>query len=150
MHAPIGTRLGRCRIIAEGSKGHVTWMASYAATSLDRTKCIRKRLSQAYKQFMPDATNVILMTANWTADIEDFETVLLGTEYGTISGDTSNLRTERMPGGFWSGRRHQDSYVAGWFDVANLEAIRVRLYRRADFHIDAGVDRFVDEILGTK
>lgn len=57
-----------------------------------------KKLSSAYKQFMPEAKNIIMITNPWKEDLLEFKDALMG------------------PNGFWKQNRHPMSNIVGWFN----------------------------------
>lgn len=81
-----------------------------------------KKLSDAYKQFMPESLNVILVTSRLEDDFDDFEKSLL---------DSS---------GFWSNKNHLDSYMVGWFTFGTeVDDINFRIRYRDRYKIPVGI-----------
>ena len=68
----------------------------YSPKDVDDSDRFSKKLKSAYKQFMPDGVNIILVTSAWrdSASIEDLRE---GVE------------------DFWSNGKHSDSNIIGWF-----------------------------------
>ena len=78
----------------------ITTMAVRDGDDVDR---LYKKLSDGYKQFMPGAKNIILVTSIWKDDVEEFQEALLG------------------EGGFWANGKHSDSEIVGWFNFGTKE-----------------------------
>lgn len=74
-----------------------------------------KKLKRAYKQFMPDGVNIILVTSAWREDssIED-------------------LREDKED--YWSNGKHSDSNIIGWFlSHPREKSIDFKLFFRENF-----------------
>jgi len=72
-----------------------------------------KKLSNAYKRFMPGSLNVILVTSRLADAFDDFEKSLLDST------------------GFWSNKNHPDSYMVGWFNSdTKVDYINFRIWYR--------------------
>jgi hypothetical protein len=108
-----GSTLGDCEIVCEHGGDTVLMVAGFPARPLDDVKRFRKKLSDAYKQFVPGAPNIIFMTACWPDDIEDFEVALFGPVFED-HGRVPVTRT-RVSSGFWSKEKHLESCAAVWF-----------------------------------
>ena len=112
----------------------------YGESWVDDIKNARlyKKLSQAYKQFMPGAINVILLTSDWADDIEDFESALLGHTYEdrTIIPPQIGRKTN----GFWSANKHFDSNVVGWFNFdCRNDYVDFKMYYRENCEVPQSV-----------
>jgi len=86
-----GEVLGECYKMEYGQSIDV-----YSAKDVDDSDRFSKKLGHAYKQFMPDGVNVILVTSAWRdgASIEDLKEGV---------------------NDFWSGGEHSCSNIIGWF-----------------------------------
>jgi hypothetical protein len=99
-----------------GANGGTTlqFVINFGVTVLDENKRLYKKLSEAYKQFMPGALNVILVTSSFADDIKDFESALLGDTYEDYT--VTPYKKARTNNGFWSADKHPESNIAGWFN----------------------------------
>jgi hypothetical protein len=147
-----GAELGECTIEREWSGDHVKLMiVDHAVRSSDSFSRPHKCLSKAYKQFMPNAVNVILVTRGWSEDTEDFESALLGTERATVLPDGTVEKIERLKDGFWSKQEHPESQVAGWIDpFPSLEGFRSTVWWRSRDRWDPVLERLIAEALKTE
>jgi hypothetical protein len=110
-----------------GANGGTTlrFFINFGVTVLDENKRLYKKLSEAYKQFMPGALNVILVTSSLADDIKDFESALLG--------DTKEARTNN---GFWSANKHPESTIVGWFDFGcRNDYVSFRMWYRGNCQV---------------
>ncbi len=87
-----GEVLGTCDKMKNGQSATV-----YAVKAVDDSRRYSKKLKEAYKQFIPDGLNVILITAVWrdSASIDDLREAVED---------------------FWSGGKHCCSDIIGWFE----------------------------------
>jgi len=113
---PDGRIFAKCEIFPK-SKGKGKNVGVYVSPKLwaptDR-KGLYEKLSDAYKQFMPGSLNVILVTSRLADAFDDFEKSLF---------DSS---------GFWSDKKHPDSYMVGWFNfgIEEVDYINFRIWYR--------------------
>jgi hypothetical protein len=122
---------------------NVQLVLSMCAKCVDDRKRLYKRLSEAYKQFMSDAINIILVTSNWETDFEDFEAALLGTTYEDYT--VIPTKRGRKNNGFWFSGKHPDSYIVGWFDfVRRIDSLNFRMFYRDNYQIPL----FIKNLLG--
>jgi hypothetical protein len=113
---------------------NVQLVLSMSVKCIDDRKRLYKRLSEAHKQFMSDAINIILVTSNWETDFEDFETALLGTTYEDYT--VIPPKRGRENNGFWSLGKHPDSYIVGWFNfVRRIDSLNFRMLYRDNYQI---------------
>jgi hypothetical protein len=145
-----GTEFGECIIDREvkGTRVKLEFKC-FAAWASDGFKRFYALMRDAYKQFMPDTLNVILVTSGYSDDAEDFNNALLGTECVTLSPDFGIEKTERLGDGFWSKQKHSDSQVAGWI-APSLGQARSHIYFRCNERIDPALRSFIQEVLGMK
>jgi len=93
-----GQELAECEISGWNNMERVQLVVAMSVKHADDAKRLYKKLSDAYKQFMPDNTNIILVTGTWKENIVEFEESLL------------------EPNGFWEDDKHSASEMVGWFD----------------------------------
>src|SRR5206468_9817832 len=98
---------------------------------------------RAYQQFMPRATNVIMICSGHVDDEADFETALLGSHierWDAYPPRGKRAAHGRANDGFWHGQRFSESKFAGWFCFAPDQAeARMRLWSRDNMPIDAAM-----------
>ncbi|MFA5239539.1 MAG: hypothetical protein WC476_07535 [Phycisphaerae bacterium] len=111
---------------------NVQLVLSMSVKCVDDRKRLYKRLSEAHKQFMSDAINIVLVTSNWKTDFEDFETALLGTTYEDYT--VIPPKKGRENDGFWSSDKHHNSYIVGWFNfVRRIDSLNFRMFYRDNY-----------------
>lgn len=88
-----GEILGQCAKVSNGQ----FFASVYSAKSGDDSDRFSDKLSEAYKQFMPNAVNFILVTSAWR-DIGSIEDL------------------KRSLGDFWAIGKHSCSNIVGWFE----------------------------------
>ncbi len=88
-----GEMLGECDKVKNGQPTS----SAYSPKNVDDSDRFSDKLSDAYKQFMPDAVNLILITSAWRDDesVEDLREAL-----------------EK----FWANSKHPFSNIIGWFE----------------------------------
>ena len=93
-------------------------------------------MRKAYRQFMPGATNVILICSSHVEDAEDFATALLGSHIERWDAHPPQGRRVahgRDADGFWHGQGSPESMAAGWFHFQpHAAALQCRLWVRQD------------------
>ena len=116
-----GIQLGTARVLGDSGSDHVKiWTHFGMQVCTDRER-LPKKLSQAYKQFMPNEVNIIFVAWNWVTenDLGDFDNVLLGSTCGEALLDSNmqlrSVPTGRKADGFWSGGKHPDSQAVCTF-----------------------------------
>lgn len=116
-----GGEIGRVRVVAPWDGSHVTLAIGLPSGFIDEAPRIRKLMRKAYQQFMPAATNVILICTAHSDDVDDFETALLGSHierWDKFPPRGQRIAHGRAGDGFWSGGRFADSRVAGWLWIS--------------------------------
>ncbi len=135
-----GVEIGGCRIVAPWQGERVIIVLGLPTGFIDDAPRIRRLMRKAYQQFMPRATNVILICSSHVEDAEDFATALLGTHIERW--DTQPPRGRRVAhgrdaDGFWHGKRSPGSLAAGWFHFGPMTAVlNCRLWLRRESSID--------------
>ncbi|MHC5023052.1 MAG: hypothetical protein ACYTGG_03960 [Planctomycetota bacterium] len=129
-----GKELGGVRIVAPWEGTHVTLVIGLPSGFIDEAPRIRRLMARAYQQFMPRATNVILLCSGHEEDAAEVENALLGIlveRWDAHPPPGRRVAHGRADDGFWHGRRRPDSLAAGWFhfDPA-AETYRGRLWLR--------------------
>ena len=115
-----GSEIGGCRIIAPWQGSHVSLAMGLPSGFIDEAPRIRRLVRKAYQQFMPGATNVILIGSLPREDVEDFATALLGSHierWDTLPPRGRRIAHGRDADGFWHGRKFPESVAAGWFHL---------------------------------
>ncbi|MHC4479139.1 MAG: hypothetical protein ACYTEL_26235 [Planctomycetota bacterium] len=115
-----GDEVAELEIGPEHSGRHVQTLIVMSVKCVDDRERLYRKLSDAYRQFMPGKLNAILVTGLWADDVEDFESALLGRTYEVLDGIPPNanvIERGRKADGFWSNNKHPASKVAGWFNV---------------------------------
>lgn len=138
------TVLGECEIRRTNSKGHVL-LISTSARFIDDKSRLDGKLSDAYRQFMPDAINLIFVTSAWSgdSDIEDFESALLGSTYEDYM--VRPPQKGRKNDGFWSDNKHPDSYIAVWFNfVGNYLNLNFKTWDRENYKVPKFIIRLLE------
>ena len=121
----------------EVTKTYMQQRKSFALWLDDKPRLARK-LRDAYDQFMPNETNIILLTSAWEVnallstsiwqpELVDFEDALRGNT------------------GFWSANLNPESNIAAWFSFnTKSDFIRFKLIYRRELPISAVVDALFD------
>lgn len=112
-----GREIGAVRIVAPWEGPRVTLTIGINGF-IDDAPRMRRLLQRAYLQFMPRATNVILMCSSNTDDGTDFENALLGTHierWDAFPPRGQRIAHGRAEDGFWYNRSNDMSHYAGWF-----------------------------------
>lgn len=147
-----GRELGGVRIVAPWKGSHVSLAIGLPGGFIDESPRIRKLLERAYQQFMPRALNVIVICSMAAQDVEDFQSALLGSHverWDAVPPPGQRIAHGRAADGFWHGGRFAESVIAGWFDfAADEDELSFRLWHRRGFVLDAGMQAWVEEILG--
>lgn len=110
--------LGGLRILAPWEGTHVTLAIGLPSGFIDESLRMRRLLQRAQTQFMPRATNVILLCSANDTDAQDFETALLGTHierWDRFPPRGQRIAHGRDADGFWYGGKNELSRAAGWF-----------------------------------
>ncbi len=142
--------IGGCRIVAPWQGERVILVLGLPTGFIDDAPRIRRLMRKAYQQFMPGATNVILICSSHVEDAEDFATALLGTHIERW--DTQPPRGRRVAhgrdaDGFWHGKRSPGSLAAGWFHFKPAAAaLKCRLWLRRESSIDPTVKQVLVDL----
>lgn len=142
--------LGGCRIVAPWQGERVIVVLGLPEGFIDEAPRIRRLMRKAYQQFMPKATNVILICSSHVEDAEDFATALLGSHIERW--DTQPPRGRRVAhgrdtDGFWYGNGSPGSFAAGWFQFQpEAAALKCRLWLRRDASIDPAVKQVLVDV----
>jgi len=106
----------------------------------DDQKRFYKKLSEAYKQSMPNALNVILVTSPWKDDIEDLDSALLGTTFEERDIQWKVIERGRKNDGFWSGGKHPHCQAVGWFTFGiHKDYIYLKMWYRENSQVPASL-----------
>ena len=127
--------LGECTIHSvQNNKEHVSLIPIGNVRFVDDRKRIYDKFLSAYKQFIPNGLNIILVALLWSDQIEDFESALLGSTYEDHT--VTPITRGRNNDGFWSNDKHSASQVAGWFkfDFKN-DNIIFRIWYRQNYQV---------------
>ncbi len=144
-HASVGDELvvrndakreiGAVRVVAPWEGTHVTLTIGLNGF-IDEAPRMRKLLRRAYKQFMPKATNVILVCSTNVEDADDFENALLGSHierWDTFPPRGRRVAHGRAEDGFWHDNSNELSQYAGWFRFTlDDPTLHPRLWMRDD------------------
>jgi hypothetical protein len=149
-----GKSIGGVRILAPSHTDHVSVTIGLPGGFVDHTLRFRKMLQRAYQQFMPRATNVVLICSDHLQDAVDFETALLGTHverWDAFPPRGRRVAHGRDVDGFWYGQRFIQSQYAGWFHFAPERGeLRSRLWMRSKPGEDEAVGSLVWRIFGNE
>ena len=145
-----GEEIGGCRLIAPWHGSRVSLSIGVPSGFIDEAPRIRKLLRKAYRQFMPGATNVILICTSQVEDVDDFGNALLGSHIERWDATPPRGRRVahgRDADGFWYGRRVPESRAAGWFYFwPGAEDVQSRLWIRADSGMEEETQRMLVEL----
>ncbi|MCA9286258.1 MAG: hypothetical protein KDA22_13620, partial [Phycisphaerales bacterium] len=136
-----GREIGGCLIAAPWEGTHVTLAIGLPTGFVDDAPRMHRLLRKAYLQFMPRATNVIMLGTSRDEDVVDFEEALLGTHierWDRHPPKGRRIAHGRDDDGFWHRRRFAASEAVVWFRSRPQEAvIHPRLWLREDAHLPA-------------
>ena len=147
-------QIGGCRIVAPWEGNRVIVVLGLPSGFIDEAPRIRRLMRKAYRQFMPGATNVILICSSHVEDAEDFATALLGSHIERWDAQPPQGRRVahgRDADGFWHGKRFPASHAAGWFHFTpEAAALQCRLWLRREAPLEPAVkDVLVDLFNGS-
>lgn len=150
VRAESGRELGGVRIVAPWEGTHVNLTIGLPSGFIDQTQRIRRLMKRAYQQFMPKATNVILICSSLGEDAEDFETALLGSHVERWDAHPPRGRRiahGRDADGFWHEARHGESRAAGWFQFSpRCEGLTCQCWHRMDPAPDPGIAELLGDL----
>jgi hypothetical protein len=139
------TELGGLRVLAPWEGAHVTLAIGLPTGFVDESLRMRRLMQRAQTQFMPRATNVILLCSSHNDEVLDFETALLGTHierWDRFPPRGRRVAHGRDEDGFWFGGRNEQSRAAGWFRFSlEAKSLQSRLWMRDE--------TMADSVLGT-
>ncbi len=142
--------LGGCRVVAPWQGDRVIVVLGLPTGFVDEAPRIRRLMRKAYQQFMPGATNVILICSSHVEDAEDFATALLGSHIERWDAQPPRGRRVahgRDADGFWNGKRAPGSFAAGWFHFRpETAALECRLWLRREASIDPDVKQLLVDL----
>jgi hypothetical protein len=144
-----GSTLGGCRVIAPGEGRHVSLVIRLPEES-ETLERARRLLRKAFHQFMPGATNVVLIGSAHVEDAEDIGTALLGSyveRWDAVPPEGRRVAHGRAGDGFWREGGAAGSQAAGWFffDPAR-DGIECRLWLRAGASLDPEMEDLLKEL----
>ena len=147
-----GAEIGGCRIIAPWAGSRVSVVIGLPSGFTDEVPRIRRLLRKAYRQFMPGATNVILICSDHVEDAEDVATALLGSHierWDAMPPDGQRVAHGRDTDGFWHGRRAPGAHAAGWFILApGAASYHGRLWIRSNGALDVPMQNLLRDLFG--
>lgn len=152
VRAESGDELGGVRIVAPWEGTHVSLAIGLPDGFIDEVPRIRKLIKRAHRQFMPRATNVIVIASAGVADGTDVETALFGAHEERWDAHPARGRRVaygRAEDGFWSGRRNEDSVACGWCQI-DLESVHLprSLFLREHGRLAASLESLLEDLLG--
>ena len=150
VRADSGDELGGVRIVAPWEGPHVSLAIGLPEGFIDEVPRIRRLLKRAHRQFMPRATNVILLASAGINDASDVETALLGSHeerWDTHPPKGRRVAYGRAADGFWSGRRRPMSRAGAWCQVG-LEKMEfpTQLFLREGSKVPGSLESLLREL----
>ena len=147
-----GGELGGVRIVAPWEGSHVSLAIGLPEGFIDEVPRIRKLIKRAHRQFMPRATNIIVIASAGISDGMDVETALFGAHeerWDTHPARGRRVAYGRADDGFWFDRRHEDSIACGWCQI-DLESMALprRLFLREQGRLSASLESLLQDLLG--
>ena len=112
-----GLEIGGVRVVGAWEGEHVSLAVGLPGGFVDRTARIRNLLNKAYEQFMPRASNVILVAGARQDLFREFEAAVLGTpeeRWDQHPARGHRVAWGRANDGFWSGGSRPESRLCGW------------------------------------
>lgn len=111
-----GHEIGICHIMSKNNGENVSISEPVIMGHPNTQSRLYDKISDAYKQFMPNNLNVIFVTSFWSSDIDDFKNALFSNN------------------GFWTYGKHEDSNVAIWFNFElKRDLIKTFLFVREEY-----------------
>ncbi len=145
-----GAEIGGVRIIGPGAGSRVTLVIGLPDGLGVAVPRVRRLLERAEAQFMPRATNVVLIAVEVPADRELVREALLGSHeerWDAFPPRGRRVAVGRAADGFWSGRRHAESRAAGWFVFEPDRPLSVELEFRGSPSVDEPARHFIERSL---
>ena len=151
VHDDDGSEIGGVLIAAPWKGDHVSLLIGLPSGFIDETLRFRKLLRRAHRQFMPKATNVIIVCSTHLSDRADLESALLGSHierWDAYPPQGRRVAHGRAEDGFWSGRRYEMSSVVAWFRLGADDArFQPHVWRREDGAIADETLGVIDDLL---
>lgn len=148
-----GAELGGVLIQAPYDGPHVRLVVGTPDGFVDQTHRISKLMRRAARQFMPGATNVVLICGEDNSHITDFESALLGSHverWDRFPPQGSRIAHGRDADGFWHDKKFIDCKAAGWFRFkADADRLSCRLYLRENVDLPPGVESGLTDLFDT-
>jgi hypothetical protein len=147
---PGGPEIGGVRIIGPGEGSRVTLVIGLPEGLGDAVPRVRRLMERAEAQFMPRAVNLVLIGVEVPADRELVREALLGSHeerWDAFPPRGRRVAVGRAADGFWSGSRHAESRVAGWFVFEPERPLSVELEFREVPAVDEEARRFIERSL---
>lgn len=142
--------LGGVRIIAPWEGRRVSLVLGLPTGFIDETWRMLKLMKKAYEQFMPKASNVILICSSFEEDVDDFESALLGQHierWDTHPPRGRRIAHGRAEDGFWDGESRVNSAVAGWIHFKpSDENVHAKMCFREGEEIESENRQWIDEL----
>lgn len=136
VHDEDGSEIGGLLVVAPTEGPFVSVVVGLPGGFDDEAPRIRKLVRRAYPQFMPRATNLIIVCSSHDDDTDDFERAFLGSHverWDRLPPSGQRVAHGRAADGVWHRRRYEASRIAGWFRLAPEEdGLSVRLIERED------------------
>lgn len=148
----LGEELGGIRIVAPWEGTHVSLVIGLPEGFIDEVPRIRRLLARAHRQFMPRATNIIVIASAGINDAPDVETALLGSHEERWDAHPARGRRfayGRAEDGFWYGQGRPESQACGWCQV-DLESQEMprQLFLRDPGTMPSSLESLLEELLG--
>lgn len=147
-----GAELGGLQVVAPWEGDHVRLTIGLPEGFIDDVPRMRRLMGRAYRQFMPRATNVVLLCSAHARDVADCEVALLGSHIERWDAHPPRGRRiahGRAGDGFWHDQRHQESAIAGWFHFApDRDGFACRTWYREGWPLEAAVGTSLVRLFG--
>ncbi|MEE3001124.1 MAG: hypothetical protein VX908_00345 [Planctomycetota bacterium] len=147
-----GEELGGVRIVAPWEGTHVSLVIGLPDGFIDEVPRIRRLLSRAHRQFMPRATNIIVIASAGINDATDVETALLGSHeerWDVHPARGRRIAYGRADDGFWSGKGRPESLACSWCQVdLESEEMPRQLFLREPGTLASSLESLLEELLG--
>ena len=149
-----GRALGGVRIAAPCEGTHVRLEIDPPTGTGDDVPRMQKLMRKAYKQFMPRATNVILIGTTRPDAADDVETALLGSHierWDALPPRGRRIAHGRASDGLWHDGQLPESMAAGWFCFApEDDAVQSSLWIRPGASLDPPMKSLLAELFETQ
>lgn len=146
-----GQELGALRVVAPWQGTHVRLVVEESTAFEDDVPRVRRLMAKAYRQFMPKATNVILIGSRRSSIAGAFDTALLGSHierWDTHPPRGQRIAHGRDTDGLWSGGQSPESLAAGCFWLSPpLDDLTCRLWVRDRTTFAGEMESLLDRLL---